>query len=465
MKTKIIYRCRECGKESLRWLGQCDGCQAWNSLDTASSNASREKLKRQAQARDLDVHSTAALAAVAPSMARGPVTSGFPLFDEALGGGIFEGAFVLLGGAPGIGKSTLMAHLAAQWARARRSVLYASCEEETGQIAARLARLKVTPQDNLYVASSLTLEEILWKAEELRPALLIVDSVQTVDAESAGYPVGSPALVRLVALKMLALAKKSGITVILLGHVTKEGTLAGPKHLEHMVDVVMEMEKPRLEEFRTLRVVKNRFGAANGLVVFSMGVEGLTEVVDPSASFISKEWRERLGEQVKRSGFASSIAMDSGQPFLVQIEALVGAKRMAPGRRTALGLERNRMEMMLAVIEKTLGVSFECTDVFVSLVGGVRCKDTGIDLAQIVTLVSSFYDIPVPTDTVFLGEVSLSGDVLAPKDLAARVKQATSLGFTKILHPKKGFFMVGDFIRALKERTSKGDPKVVACLN
>lgn len=377
--------------------------------------------------------------------------SGYPLLDQALGGGFLQGSMALMGGAPGVGKSTLVAQVAGRLIADGARVLMVSGEEETGQIAERLVRLGLPRSENLLLGSSLTLEEILWKTEETAPDCLIVDSVQTVNAEEGPYPAGSPAMIRLVTGRLLFLAKKKNITVILLGHVTKEGTLAGPKHLEHMVDVVLSLEKPRAEEIRFLRVLKNRFGPTNALAVFEMSGGGFKEVADPSASFISADWRARLAAENKRTGLASSFALDGGQAFLIQAEALIGKKKLAPGKRAALGIDGNRLQILIAVLERSLNVTLEFCDVFLSLVGGVRVRDPGIDLALLMALGSLVLDFGLPTDAAFLGEVSLSGDVLAPKDLALRIKQAQALGFTKIIHARPGFYRARDFLSSFKQ--------------
>lgn len=437
-------------------MGQCPSCLQWNcfeavteeSLGLQSLNSTRAE---EIASRVLDIKAWSQANKTGTILSRS--STGFVLLDEALGGGLLEASLILLGGAPGVGKSTLMAQIAGLSQGVGRGILYASGEEEVAQLAERFKRLGLAPSDLFYVASTLTLEELLWKVQEIKPQMLVVDSVQTMAAEGAGYPMGSPALVRLITAQLLTLAKKKKITVFLLGHVTKEGLIAGPKHLEHMVDVVLSMEKPRMEEYRLVRVLKNRFGPAGHLVVFSMDAQGLHEVADPSVSFISAQWRERLGQAGTRVGLASSIAIDSGQPFLIQTEALIGDKKMSPGRRAALGLEPRRMDMLLAVLEKVLDVSLECTDVFLSLIGGVQAKDPGTDCAHFVALASSLLDIGVPTDGIFLGEVSLSGEVLAPRDLNLRLRQAKNLGYGKIFYPREGFWHLADFIRILRQNS------------
>ncbi len=459
MKTKSLYRCGPCGREFSKWLGQCPSCEAWNSL-TEVSLAEWERSGGATLVRPRNESALRIAAFVADEKGLSELVrfgTGFLLLDRALGGGLLEGSLVLLGGPPGVGKSTLMAQLAGQVSQAGAGVFYASGEEEVGQIAARLKRLGVSPSERLILGSSLTLEDILWKTGEIKPRLLIVDSVQTISCETSAYPSGSPALIRFIASRLLNLAKQEKMAVMLLGHVTKEGTLAGPKHLEHIVDVVLEMDKPRTEEFRTLRVVKNRFGPANALSVFRMEESGLAEVNDPSASFISESWRGRLAEEGGRSGLASSIALDAGQPFLIQAEALVGRKKPVPGRRGALGVERGRLEVLIAVLEKALGLNLEFVDVYLSLIGGIRVRDPGVDLALAVALASAALETTVPTGAVFLGEVSLSGDVMAPRDLAIRRDQAKALGFKKIWYPAEKLWRIADFLGTLKKGVHADD--------
>jgi len=333
---------------------------------------------------------------------------------------------------------------------AGQSVWIVSGEEERGQVAERLSRLGTPVSDTLWLGCGAEIDSFLEEASRKPPSLLVVDSIQTMTLAEALYAPGSPALIRMVTARLLGFAKRTKTMVLVLGHVTKEGTLAGPKHLEHMVDVVLEMEKPRAEEFRTLRVAKNRFGPTNQIAVFRMQGGGLAEVADPSAAFLSAQWRERVSAEAGRAGLASAIAMDGGQPFLVQVEALVGARKMAPGRRAALGVARSRLELLIAVLEKTLGVDLGFTDVYVSLLGGITVRDTGVDLAILMALGSAALGFPVPTHCVFLGEVSLSGDVLSPKDLELRVRQAKSLGFSQVSHPQTGFLQLRDFFSSLR---------------
>ncbi|MBI4062908.1 MAG: DNA repair protein RadA [Elusimicrobia bacterium] len=451
MRGKTIFSCSHCGRESAQWLGQCPDCASWNSFTQTTLNPQEIKESKTIQKK----RSGAALK-IQPFLDEGgpssrPLrrTSGFDQLDCCLGGGFLDGSLILLGGAPGVGKSTLMAEIAGRWAAKGLTVLYSSGEEEVGQVRDRLLRLGIEKSSKLLLGDALTLEDLIWKVEEIHPQLVVVDSVQTLTVEEAGYPQGSPALIRSVTARLLSLAKKEKIVIVLLGHITKEGHLAGPKHLEHMVDVVVQMEKPRAEEFRFVRVLKNRFGPSHALAVFEMKPDGFRQVKDPSQSFISEHWKERIASEQGRLGFASALAMDAGQPFLVQTEALLGKKRMVPGRHSAIGVDPGRLNMLVAVLEQALGLSLEFNDIYLSLIGGARVRDPGIDLALTMALGSVIVQAPVATDTAFLGEVSLSGDVLVPRDLDARLNQAKTLGFQKILYPQKGFWKIKDFIRIL----------------
>ncbi len=447
VKIKTVFRCDGCGFETLRWLGQCPGCSNWNTL--------KEEQVRKLAGVVLEREETLALSldAVLDGQITRPLTrfnSGFPLLDTAMGEGLLEGSLILLGGAPGVGKSTLAGQIALNLGNAGENVFYVSGEEEAYQIGARLQRLGAKSSSNFFIASNLIVEAVLAKAQELKPKLLIVDSVQTIVSAELEYASGSPSLIRAITGQLLHFAKTNRAIVLLLGHVTKEGMLAGPKHLEHLVDVVLTLEKPRTEEFRFLRVAKNRFGPTNHLVVFKMNEEGFKEVKDPSESFLTPGWRERLTQEAGREALASSIALDGGQPFLIQIEALLGKRKMSIGKRAAIGVDRTRLEMLLAVLEKTLKISLETADVFVSCLGGARVRDPGADLAIFMAVASTILEVPIPTQSVFLGEISLSGDVLQPKDLPIRVRQAKSLGFKEIYHSNDKTTRVGDFIKLIR---------------
>ncbi|MFC1521179.1 ATPase domain-containing protein [Elusimicrobiota bacterium] len=450
IKTRIIYRCKECGHESMKWLGQCPSCFAWASYEESESVEQRSSLKRM-EARPQAAVLVSAKEVIGDldnkDFALKRRSTGFKLLDKVLGAGLLDGSLMLLGGPPGVGKSTLASHIAVSFASRGESGIYISGEEEVSQLGARLKRIGMQNSGNFKLASSLTIEQIVAQAREKTPNIMIIDSVQTITSSTLPYSMGSPTLLRSVTFELLRIAKELKIIVLLLGHVTKQGMIAGPKHLEHMVDVVVEMSKPRLEEYRIVRAIKNRFGSSNGLCVFSMTSAGLSEVADPSATFISKEWRDRLTKENARIGLANSIALEGGQAFLVQVEALSGKKKMSLGKRACLGMDRNRVEMILAVLEKTFSVNLETTDIFTSLIGGIKVRDPGIDLSLAASLASSLKEKPLPTDAVFLGELSLSGDILAPKDLQTRVRQAKDLGFNKIFHPTSKINSIDDFLK------------------
>ena len=447
VKTKTVFRCENCEFEALRWLGQCPSCSNWNTL--------KEELVRKSSVAMLGAQESQALSlsAVLDEEITQPLTrfgSGFALLDAAIGGGFLEGSLVLLGGAPGVGKSTLAGQVALCLGDTKENVFYVSGEEESYQIGARLNRMGAKGSDNFFIASSLIVEAVLAKAEEIKPKLLIVDSVQTMVSAELQYASGSPSLIRAITGQLLHFAKANRAIVLLLGHVTKEGMLAGPKHLEHMVDVVLTLEKPRTEEFRFLRVAKNRFGPTNHLVVFKMDEKGFAEVRDPSESFLTPGWRQKLAQDAGREALASSIALDGGQPFLIQVEALLGKRKMSIGKRAAIGIDRTRLEMLLAVLEKTLKVSLETADIFVSCLGGAKVRDPGVDLAIFMAVASTIFEVPIPTQSVFFGEISLSGDVLQPKDLPVRIRQAKNLGFQEIYHSNDKSSHVRDFVQLIR---------------
>lgn len=437
-KPRQVYACTACGAVSPRWRGQCEACGAWNTL--------AERQAPRSQPRPVAAGGGAAvpLAAFQEEAATG-APSGMADLDRVLGRGLQPGAAVLLGGEPGIGKSTLLLQLAGQVAGDGRAAVYFSGEESLGQLAARARRLGLDHPGLLGQCSTQAAEAAAILAAPDAPALLVVDSVQTMSSSLAEGAPGSPSQVRAVAAELVEAVKKSRATLVLVGHVTKEGLIAGPKILEHMVDTVLYLEGDRQHFYRILRVFKNRFGPTDELMVLEMHGDGLTPVPDPSTYF--------LGERDEStSGSAVVLALEGKRPFAVEVQALTGKSYLAMPRRTALGLDLNRLNLLLAVMEKRLGVGLGQYDLYAKTGGGLRLTDPGLDLGLVAAVLSSYYDRPLPPRAVFWGEVDLSGRVRPVAGQDARFKQANRLGYEPIFRPVgegRGVATLKDFQRAL----------------
>ena len=423
-KAKSIYTCTECGGQSLKWQGQCPHCNAWNTLleslaETGASAGNRYsalaadgKVQRLSEVQALEVPRT---------------PTGVAELDRVLGGGLVEGAVVLIGGDPGIGKSTLLLQALAHMSNAQ-NVLYVSGEESPQQIALRAKRLALDASAVVLLAE-INLEKIVTCLQRERPQVAVIDSIQTVYSEALQSAPGSVAQVRECAAQLTRLAKQSGISIIFVGHVTKEGTLAGPRVLEHMVDTVLYFEGETSSSFRLVRAVKNRFGAVNELGVFAMTEKGLREVSNPSALFLSHHAQEVAGSCVM-------VTQEGTRPLLVEIQALVDAAHAPNPRRLSVGLEQNRLSMLLAVLHRHAGVACFDQDVFVNAVGGVRITEPAADLAVLLAIVSSFKNKPLPEKMVVFGEVGLAGEVRPVQRGQERLKEAAKLGFTRAIIPK-----------------------------
>ena len=420
-KPKSVYSCTECGGQVLKWQGQCPHCQAWNTLvesvaETAPSNrfasvAAPSKLLRLA---DIE----------ADDEQRWP--SGIAEFDRVLGGGLVAGAVVLIGGDPGIGKSTLLLQALAEMA-GRLKVLYVSGEESAQQVALRARRLALDPR-SAHILAEINLEKIQSVLAAERPQVAVMDSIQTLYSEALQSAPGSVAQVRECAAQLTRYAKASGTAIILVGHVTKEGALAGPRVLEHIVDTVLYFEGDTHSSFRLVRAFKNRFGAVNELGVFAMTDKGLRGVSNPSALFLSQH-----GEQV--AGSCVTVTQEGTRPLLVEIQALVDAAHAPNPRRLSVGLEQNRLALLLAVLHRHAGIAAFDQDVFVNAVGGVKISEPAADLAVLLAIVSSLKNRPLPDKLVVFGEVGLAGEVRPVQRGQERLKEAAKLGFTHALIP------------------------------
>lgn len=415
MKIKKTFICGECGGRSPVWQGQCPRCRAWNTLKEETVAARAPLTRTQVAATRLEDVDDADHAAL---------PTGLDALDEVLGRGLVQGGATLLGGEPGVGKSTLLLQLAGRLAAMGRRTLYVSGEESLPQLKSRAARLDLLGP-GLLALSTTRCDEALAVLERETPDLLIVDSVQTLTSAQAEGGAGGVSQVRAVAAELVEAVKKGKTSLILVGHVTKEGAIAGPKLLEHMVDAVLYLEGDRRHAFRILRAFKNRFGPADELVVFQMGERGLEPAPDPSTFFLE-------ARDAALSGSALVMAVDGRRPFAVEAQALATKSWLPSPRRTALGFDVNRLHLLLAVLEKRLRLNFGQFDVYAKIGGGLRMQDPGLDLGLAAAVLSSYYDAALPEGAVFWGEIDLNGRIRPAAGHDVRLKQARRLGYGPI---------------------------------
>jgi len=425
----MLFFCTECGNETPRWQGQCPACNAWNTL--VEEPAPEKRRGGRAGTTSLRVASAMPAVRLADvdtvDSARWP--SGIAEFDFVLGGGTVPGSLVLVGGEPGIGKSTLLLQVAARLQSAGHAALYVSGEESAAQTRLRSERLPERAGDVLFLAET-RLESILERAAEHGPAVLFIDSIQTVYTDDIEGTPGNVGQVRECAARLQRYAKESGAAVFLVGHVTKGGTVAGPKTLEHIVDTVLYFEGTGSLDHRVLRATKNRFGSVDEIGVFRMGAQGLVPVENPSALF--------LGERSQHaSGTAVAATLEGTRPLLVEIQALCTKASYGAPQRVSTGVDRQRLALLLAVLEKRAGLPFGQLDVFVNVVGGVRIAETASDLAVIAALASSVADRALPDHAIFIGEVGLSGELRAVSQLERRLAEAARMGFRRAFVPER----------------------------
>ncbi|MBV9215989.1 MAG: DNA repair protein RadA [Acidobacteria bacterium] len=429
---RSVYVCQSCGSQSRKWLGQCPDCREWNTFveerfrGTPKSNggssayigcrAAESVLYGDIEAQDDD-----------------RTLSGIEEMDRVLGGGIVAGSLVLIGGAPGIGKSTIVIQIADRLARSGTKVLYVSGEESERQIKMRGERLGVNAED-LYLLPETNLQAILAETGKLSPGFVIVDSIQTIYSEQVESAPGSVSQVRDVAAQFMMFAKQTATPVFLTGHVTKEGSIAGPKTLEHIVDTVLYFEGDRHHNHRIIRATKNRFGAANEIGVFEMTNSGLVAVGNPSELFLQERPENATGSVV-------TVCMEGTRPMLVEIQALVSGTKFGSGRRMTQGFDQNRASLLIAVLEKRLGFQLAGDDVFINVAGGMEIDEPAADLGVVAAIASSFRNLQVPPDTAVFGEVGLTGEVRGVLQAQTRAREAQTLGFTRLILPesnKKG---------------------------
>jgi DNA repair protein RadA/Sms len=426
MKPKTpVFVCQECGSQAQKWLGRCPDCGAWNSMveERPVEAPSASSPHRYA----LGASGGAKLYADIETASAVRLSTGIDEFDRVLGGGVVPGSLVLLGGEPGIGKSTLLLQAAAHFARSVGPVLYSSGEESAHQIKSRGDRLGVADAP-LYLLAETCLERVLEEIGRLRPALVIVDSIQTVFSLKMQSAPGSIGQVREAATQLLFAAKGQNIPIFLVGHVTKEGSLAGPKALEHIVDTVLYFEGERHHAHRIVRAAKNRFGAVSELGVFEMTAAGLRAVPNPSALFLAER-------PVGSPGSAVLCCIEGSRPLMVEIQALVSTSMYGYAKRMAVGVDQNRLSLLLAVLEKRAGLQVGGDDVFVNVAGGMTADEPAVDLALIGAVASSVRNKPVVPGTAVFGEVGLAGEVRAVTQASRRVREAAQMGFTRCIMP------------------------------
>lgn len=425
-KGKTVFFCRECGMESPKWLGQCPGCKAWNSLMEAPQAG---KAKSSAYGVSALSGAEPVLLSQVDTEEEERIATGIGELDRVLGGGIVVGSLVLVGGDPGIGKSTLLLQMCHALAEKERKVLYVSGEESVRQIRMRADRLQVTEGGTLLLAeTSLNrVEEII---RQITPEIVIIDSIQTVYREDADSAPGSPGQIKEATASLLRLAKGLGITIFIIGHVTKEGIVAGPRMLEHMVDTVLYFEGENHISYRILRAVKNRFGSTNEIGVFEMAGAGLREVKNPSEYMLE-------GRPEDEPGSVVTAALEGTRPILVEVQALVCPTNFNMPRRTAAGTDYNRVTLLMAVLEKRLGISLAGCDAYVNVAGGMKITEPSLDLAIVLALLSSYRNRPLPARTVAFGEVGLTGEIRSVNMMAARIAEAEKMGYRNVIVPRK----------------------------
>ena len=424
---KTAYVCNDCGAEFSRWQGQCSACKAWNTISevrliSASNSTKNDRFSGYAGETRAKIQTLSEI-----SLQETPrFTSGFKELDRVLGGGIVPGSAILIGGHPGAGKSTLLLQVMCGLAQ-NMTALYVTGEESLQQVAMRANRLNL-PTDKLNMLSETSVEQICNLADQLKPQIIVVDSIQVMHLSDIQSSPGSVAQVRECASFLTRYAKTRQVAIIMVGHVTKDGTLAGPKVLEHAIDCSLLLEGEADSRFRTLRSHKNRFGAVNELGVFGMTEQGLREVKNPSAIFLSRGDEQTPGSSVM-------VLWEGTRPLLVEIQALVDHSMLANPRRVAVGLEQNRLALLLAVLHRHGGLQMSDQDVFVNVVGGVKVGETGADLALLLALISSFRNRPLPQDLVVFGEVGLAGEIRPVTSGQERISEAAKHGFKRAIVP------------------------------
>ncbi len=422
--VKTVFCCQNCGHQAPKWMGRCPECEGWGTFAEEPVGAGAKTAAAVPKGRG---PKPVALSEVEIADEQ-RLQTGISEFDRALGGGIVAGSLVLIGGDPGIGKSTLMLQAARNLAEKGHTVLYVSGEESLKQLKMRSERLGGDSALDIMAVAETDIEAVTAMADSMRPQAMIVDSIQTMASPDFSSAPGSVGQVREATMRLMALAKQTGVPVFLIGHVTKDGTIAGPRIMEHMVDTVLYFEGDKNQVFRILRAVKNRFGSTNEIGVFEMKTAGLDEVANPSAVFLSEKPDHSAGSVV-------SASMEGTRPILVELQALASRSSLGTPRRTILGLDQNRVALLVAVMEKKLGMELMGYDVFMNVAGGVRINEPAVDLGILAAVASSFLDRPIKAGTVVLGEVGLTGEVRAINHIETRVAEVKKMGFENCVLP------------------------------
>ena len=420
--AKTMFVCRECGATSIKWLGRCPDCDSWNTFDEVAV----QKEDKKAQAKTSTNRAERFDEMEMPKYLR--THTGMNELDRVLGGGLVDGSVVLLSGEPGIGKSTLLLQICSEIGK-NRSVLYVSGEESKGQLKLRAERLKISGE-SIYLLTETDTDAVISECERLSPNVIIIDSIQTLSTDRFTSVQGSITQVRESALSLISYAKQSGAAIFLVGHVNKEGGISGPKILEHMVDAVLYFEGERTNSYRIIRAIKNRFGSTNEIGVFEMCDTGLVEIPNPSEVVMAER-------PVNTSGSCAGCVMQGTRPIISEIQALVTKTAYPSAKRTSDGFDHNRMALLIAVLEKRMGLKFYENDVYLNVAGGIHLDEPSADLSIAMALISGITDRVISDEIIAFGEIGLSGEVRAVSHIDYRVKEAVRLGFTKIILPKK----------------------------
>lgn len=442
MKQKTVFVCQNCGNESPKWIGKCPGCGEWNKYVEEKIVESKEKRVRSINPLS---NGKPKLLDEIDSVKEIRVKTGSEEFDRVMGGGIVEGSVTLIAGDPGIGKSTLMLQVGQNLLD--RKVLYVSGEESLQQIKLRAERINSSSR-NFYILTESNLDTVINAIDNVNPEIVIVDSIQTMYKPDFDSPPGSISQIRECSADFLRLAKSTGVSIFLIGHITKEGAIAGPKILEHIVDCVLQFEGDNNYSYRILRAAKNRFGSTNEIGIFEMGGQGLKEVKNPSEVFLSQR-------QTGTSGNTIVATIEGTRPILVEVQALVSQTSFGIPQRSSIGFDYRRLSIILAVIEKRIGLRMGQYDVIANIAGGVKIDEPAVDLAVLLSIVSSYKDIPTNSNTVIIGEVGLSGEVRTVSFIEKRLQEVKKLGFQRVIIPKNN----------LKEVQNKFDMEIIGVEN